>query len=53
MSEFTEGWMKTRQKSKSLVELLKLGEITKRTPDAAKILKKDTTTFLDSLKTKK
>ena len=50
MSEFTEGWMKTMQKSKSLEELLKLAEITKRpTPDAAKILGKDFTTIIGAL----
>ena len=37
-----EGWMKNRQEAKSLEELLKLAEVTKRTDDAVKVLGKET-----------
>ena len=37
-----EGWMKNRQEAKSLEELLKLAEVTKRTDDAVKALGKET-----------
>ena len=36
-----EGWMKNRQEAKSLEELLKLAEVTKRTDDAVKVLAKE------------
>ncbi len=38
------GWMKNRKESKSLEELLKLAEVTKRTEDAVRILGKETVT---------
>ena len=37
-----KGWMKNRQEAKSLEELLKLAEVTKRTDDAVKVLGKET-----------